>query len=83
MVTPTEAVSPPVNYFPAGYGYNPYYGLRNNFYNPWASGIYSMRMGRINPYYGGYPYGYSLGLRYPYGSFGYITAPAAPPMNEE
>ena len=87
---PTEALNPAVNYLPAGYGYNPYHpyhGLRNNFYNPWASGM-SMGMGRINPYYGGYPYGYNslgFGLRYPYGGFGYVPAPAAAPapMNEE
>ena len=89
-VAPTEALSPAVNYLPAGYGYNPYntfHGLRNNFYNPWASG-YSMGMGRMNPFYGGYPFGYNslgLGLHYPYGGLGYVPAPApAPaPMNEE
>ena len=91
MVANTEAVRPQVNYLPAGYGYNsynPFHGLRNNFYNPWGSGMYSMGMGRINPYYGGYPYGYNnlgLGLHYPYGGLGYVPAPAAAPapMKEE
>ena len=33
MLTPTEAVSPALNYLPAGYGYNPYYNYYNGFYN--------------------------------------------------
>ena len=84
-VPSTEALNPALNYLPVGYGYNPYtpyHGLRNNFYNPWAS----WGMGRINPYYGGYPYGYNrlgLGLHYPYGGLGYVPAPAAPATMDE
>ena len=85
VVPSTEALNPALNYLPVGYGYNPYtpyHGLRNNFYNPWAS----WGMGRINPYYGGYPYGYNrlgLGLHYPYGGLGYVPAPAAPATMDE
>ena len=93
LLPSTEALSPALNYLPVGYAgynpYNPYHGFGNNFYNPWASGRYSLGLGRINPYYGGYPYGYNnlgLGLHYPYGGLGYVPAQpaaAAAPMTEE
>merc|ERR1719350_255413 len=96
----SDALSQTVNFgLPAaGFGYNPYLGLRNNFYNPYfgAGGLYSM--GRHNPFYGRFPFGYNgyngytgyngynglgLSLNYPYRGLGFAPAYLERKMNRQ